>query len=130
MWISPFVSEWEMGGTCPISQEERGSSGPELSPKANLLSSTLRTKAWASPDQNLLINNVHSTGYDDFLLERGEQWPSRNAARLLGCAWPFLWFPSALDDLNPPSISLASLPSADRMLIVGEIFPVEHRIVP
>lgn len=113
-----------------MSQEEGASSGPDLSPKANLPSSALRTKAWASPNQNLLINIVHSTGYDDFLLERGEQCPRGNAARLLGCAWPLLQFPSTLDDLSPPSISLASLPSADRMLIGGEIFPVEHRIVP
>lgn len=130
MQISPFISDQEMGGTCPMSQEEGASSGPGPSPKANLPSSTFRTKAWASPNPNLLFNTVHSTGCDDFLLESREQWPSGIAARLLGCAQPLLRFPNALDDLNPLTISLASLPSADRMLIAGEIFPVEHRIVP
>lgn len=52
------------------------------------------------------------------------------SARLLGCAQPLLQFSRALDDLNPLSISLASLPSPDRMLIAGEIFPIERRIVP
>lgn len=71
--ISPFVSDQEMGGTCPVSEEEGASSGPEPSPKANLPPSSLRTKAWASPALNLWIIIIHSTGYDVFLLERGEQ---------------------------------------------------------
>lgn len=56
-----------------MSQEEGARSGPEPSPKTNLPSSTLGTKVWSSPDLNLLINIVHSTGYHDFLLERGKQ---------------------------------------------------------
>lgn len=63
----------ENGWHLPHESGGRNQIWPRASPKANLPSSTLRTKAWTSPDLNLLINIVHSTGYDDFLLKRGEQ---------------------------------------------------------
>lgn len=112
------MCDWDTGGTCPSSREE----GPDVAqgpPQGRLALFTLRTEGSVLCTAQAVMSSAG----------RGEQWDCRIAARLWAVpASPAVSQCSA--DLSPPSSSSASLPSADRMLLAAQIFPVEHRIVP
>lgn len=66
-----------------------------------------------------------------FLLERERVQSQRAFSQAPGLRRAFHAVSQCHGDLSSPSISSASLPSADRMLIAAaELFPVEHGIAP